>query len=116
MLHHKRPAFRRMRASLRSPMNYLYFDPSENTDGVWTLEAFAATGAEQHAAVMAEVQQVLDWAQRSFPHGQGLVEDGMDWHHDLQVQVEDGHWHAVTLTLAGSARFAEAFLATFGDL
>ncbi len=96
-------------------MHYLNFDPSENADGVWTLEAFASTATEQHAAVMAEVQQVLDWAQQQFPHSHGPIEDGMgmDWHHDLQVQLEDDRWHAVTLTLAGSTRFAEAFLATF---
>ncbi len=96
-------------------MNYLAFSPSENTDGVWTLEAFASTTAAQHAAVMAEVQQVLDWARLKFPHSNGPLDDGMDWDHDLQVHVEDGQWHAVTLTLAGSARFAEAFLAAFGE-
>ncbi len=97
-------------------MHYLRFDTSENTDGIWTLEAFASTAAEQHTAVMAEVQQVLHWAGRQFPHTQGPIEDGMDWDHDLQVQLEDGRWHAVTLTLAASARFAEAFLAAYGDV
>jgi hypothetical protein len=38
----------------------------------------------------------------------------MDWDHDLQVIVEEGGWHAVTLTLTGTARFAEAFVAAFG--
>jgi hypothetical protein len=38
----------------------------------------------------------------------------MDWDHCLQVTVEDDLWHAVTLTLTGSQRFVEEFLATFG--
>ena len=39
----------------------------------------------------------------------------MDWDDDLQVQVEHGGWHAVSLTLAGSPRFVEAFFAAFGQ-
>jgi hypothetical protein len=95
-------------------MNYLTFDLNEVDDGVASLEAMASTRLEQHAAVMAEVQQVLDWAWRQFPHTHGPIDDGMDWHHDLQVTVEPDGWHTVTLTLTGSGRFVEAFLATFG--
>ncbi|MBC7729648.1 MAG: hypothetical protein H7242_18965 [Microbacteriaceae bacterium] len=95
-------------------MQYLSFDLSCDADGVTTLEALASTAAEQHAAVMAEVQQVLDWAWQHYPHSHGPVDDGMDWDDDLQVQVEDGRWHAVSLTLAGSPRFIEAFFAAFG--
>ncbi|MBL0730047.1 hypothetical protein [Piscinibacter sp. HJYY11] len=100
-------------------MHYLTFDLSDNDEGVTTLEALASTPAAQHEAVMAEVQQVLDWAWREFPHTHGAADDGMDWDHDLQVQVEAGRdgkaWHSVTLTLTGSARFVEAFVAAFGD-
>jgi len=39
----------------------------------------------------------------------------MDWDHDLQVNVEGGQWHAVTLTLTGSPRFVDEFVAAFGD-
>ena len=92
-------------------MHYLSFELSESSDGVATLEAMASTAAGQHAAVMAEVQQVLDWARQHFPHTQGPADDGMDWDHDLQVSVEDGQWHAVTLTLTGSQRFVEEFFA-----
>jgi hypothetical protein len=94
-------------------MVYLIFDLSEDTEGVTTLEAVASTRAERHAAVIAEVQQVLDWAWQRYPHTHGPVDEGMDWDHDLQVTIEDGDWHAVTLTLAGSPRFAEAFVAAF---
>ena len=96
-------------------MHYLSFDPSEDADGVTTLEAIASTAAGQHAAVMAEAQQVLDWAWQHFAHSHGPVDEGMDWDHDLQVQVEDDRWHTVNLTLAGSPRFVEAFLAAFGE-
>jgi hypothetical protein len=95
-------------------LNYLSFELSEGSDGIATLEAMAATGAEAHAAVMAEVQQVLDWAWTNFPHTHGPADDGMDWDHQLQLGVEGGRWHAVTLTLTGSPRFVEAFLAVFG--
>ena len=95
-------------------MHYLTFDLTESTDGVTTLDAMASTAAGQHAAVMAEAQQVLDWAWRHFAHTHGPVDEGMDWDHDLQVSVEEGgRWHTVTLTLTGSPRFVEAFLAAF---
>ena len=96
-------------------MHFLTFDLSDNDDGVTTLEALASTSAEQHALVMAEVQQVLDWAWQQFPHTHGPADEGMDWDHDLQVSVEAGEWHAVTLTLTGSPRFVEAFGAAFGS-
>lgn len=97
-------------------MQFLTFDLSDSTEGVVTIEALASTSAAQHAAVLAEVQQVLDWAWRAFPHTHGPADDGMDWDHDLQVNVEPGGWHAVTLTLTGSERFAHEFQAAFGHL
>ena len=97
-------------------MQFLHFDLSDNDDGITTLEALASTSAAQHAAVMAEVQQVLDWAWHAFPHTHGAADDGMDWDHDLQVGVEGDGWHAVTLTLTGSESFTKEFVARFGDL
>jgi len=95
-------------------MNYLGFDVAEVEDGLSSLEAMASTTVEQHAAVMAEVQQVLDWAWGRFPGEHGPIDEGMVWDHDLQVIVEDGGWHTVTLTLTGTRHFVEAFIATFG--
>ena len=98
-------------------LHYLSFEASEDADGVCTLEALASTplaNPATHAAALAEVQQVLDWAWLQFPHSHGPLDDGQDWDHDLQVAVEDGQWHAVRLTLAASPRFAAAFHATFG--
>ena len=95
-------------------MKYLAFDLDEGTDGVNTLEAMASTSAEQHAAVLAEAQRVLDWAWQHFPDSHGRVDDGMAWDHHLLVQLESGGWHTVTLTLAASPQFVDAFLAAFG--
>lgn len=94
-------------------LHYLIFERSETDDGLVVLEAMASTRAAQHAAVMAEVQQVLDWAAQRFPHGHGPLEDGGDWHHDLQLSDEPGGWRGVTLTIAASAAFARAFEAAF---
>ena len=96
-------------------MDYLTFDVQEVEGGVSTLEAMASTAADQHAGVMAEVQQVLDWAWRRFPDSHGPIEDRMEWDHDLQVVIEGGKWHTVTLTLTGTGRFVEEFIATFGS-
>jgi hypothetical protein len=96
-------------------MDYLSFDLSDDAHGVVTLEALASTPAERHAAVLAEVQQVLAWAQRHFPHTRGRAEDGMDWDVDLHDTVEAGGWHAVALTLTATERFAREFLAEFGE-
>jgi len=96
-------------------MHYLSFDVSDNADGVITLEALASTPADRHEAVLDEARQVLDWAWRHFPQTHGRADDGMDWDHDLQDSVEAGGWHAVTLTLTASGRFAQAFLAEFGE-
>lgn len=95
-------------------MRYLSFDLSDSTDGIHTLEAIASTRAEQHAAVMEEVRQVLDWAARRFPHGPGPLDEGLDWDHDLAVSQEPGGWHAVSLTLTGTQAFADELLAAFG--
>lgn len=95
-------------------MRYMDFELSEGSDGVTTLDAMAATPAGRHAEVLAEAQAVLAWCRREFPHTQGPVDEGLDWDHDLHVGLEDGGWHTVSLTLTGSPRFVEAFLAAFG--
>ena len=96
-------------------LRLLTIDLSDNDEGVVTIEALASTPAAQHAAALAEAHQVLDWAWRTFPHTHGPADDGGQWDHDLQVGVEDGGWHAVTLTLTGTPEFARAFDAAFGD-
>ena len=95
-------------------MRYLNFDSQAGAEGETVLEAVASTAAAQHAAVLQEAQAVLDWAQQHFADTQGALEDGHDWHHELQVWQEPGGWHAVALTLVVSPRFAEGFWAAFG--
>jgi hypothetical protein len=97
-------------------MDYLIFALDDAGDGVFALEAMASTRAEQHPAVMAEVEQVLAWARQHFPHTHGPVDDGLDWDHDLQVLTEDGGWRTVTLTISASEAFVEAFQARFGPV
>ena len=98
-----------------TPLQYLTFDVSDNDEGVVTIEALGSTSAAQHAAVLAEAQRVLDWAWRAFPHTHGPADEGGEWDHDLQVGVESGGWHAVTLTLTGTSGFAREFEAAFGQ-
>ena len=96
-------------------LRLLTLDVSDNDEGVVTIEALASTSAAQHAAALAEAQQLLDWAWRAFPHTHGPHDDGGEWDHDLQVVDEGGGWHAVTLTLSGTPEFAAAFVQAFGD-
>ena len=96
-------------------LRILTVDVSDNDEGVVTIEALASTPAAGHAAALAEAQQVLDWAWRTFPHTHGPADEGGEWDHDLQSGVEAGGWHAVTLTLTGTPEFARAFEARFGS-
>lgn len=95
------------------PLQYLTFDLSDAGDDIAILEAMASTRAEHHAAVLAEAQQLLDWAWRHHPHSHGPLDDGGEWDHDLQVHREDEHWHTVTLTLTARPHVAQALLAAF---
>ena len=99
-----------------TPLRFLMFDVSDNDEGVVTIKALASTSARDHDAVMAETRQVLDWARTAFPHTHGPVDDGGEWDHDLQAGIDADGWHAVTLTLTGTAEFASAFAAAFAPL
>jgi len=96
-------------------MRYLSFDLTDSSDDILTLEAMASTREAEHAAVMAEVEQVLAWAQAEFGSRQGPVEDGHAWDHELLVQHEAGGWITVTLTFSASPEFADAFQAAHGQ-
>jgi hypothetical protein len=96
-------------------LHYLIFDLSDGNDGVLTLEAMASTQRAEHPAVMAEIQQVLDRAWTLEPRSHGSAEDGMLWDHDLQVSIEDGGWHAVTLTITGPPPFIDDVMSAFGE-
>ncbi|MFO1228611.1 hypothetical protein [Roseateles sp.] len=94
-------------------MRYLSFDVTDGTDDILTLEAMASTREAAHAAVLAEVEQVLAWAEAEFSGRRGPVEDGYAWDHELLVQNEAGGWVTVTLSFSASAEFAQALQARF---
>lgn len=96
-------------------MRHLIFDLTDSSDDILTLEAMASTRDAEHAAVMAEVEQVLAWARSEFGGRQGPVEDGNAWDHELLVQHEAGGWITVTLSFSASPEFAEAFQALFAS-
>ena len=83
--------------ALEARRNYMMSWPQYAREGAQRAEL--KSQAMNHAAVMAEVRQLLDWAWRAFPHAHGPADEGMDWDHDLQVNAEAGGWQAVTLTV-----------------
>ncbi|WP_374676359.1 hypothetical protein [Ideonella sp.] len=94
---------------------HLLFERAETTDGTQCFEAQASTQEDRHAAVMADVQQVMDWLHARFPGQQGAVEEGATWDADCLVQHEAAGWVTVTLTVTAAAHAADAFFARFGD-
>jgi hypothetical protein len=99
-------------------LQFLLFDYSEDGDGTGLFEAMAAVLPAQATAVEAEIATVLDWASAQFGEP-APVEDGGDWHAELQRSDEgDGSGtlrQVFSLSLAGSAAFCAAFESRFGD-
>jgi hypothetical protein len=96
-------------------LSHLLFERAETSDGVQCFEAQASTAPDRHAAVMADVQQVMDWLEARFPGQQGATEEGAAWDADCLVQHEPGGWITVTLTVTTVDHAGEAFFARFGD-
>ena len=94
-------------------LRFLTIDVSDNDEGVVTIEALASTSIAQHDAALAEAQRILDWAWQAFPHVHGAADEGGQWDHDLQVNVEPGGWHSIALTLTGTPAFAREFAQAF---
>lgn len=99
-------------------LSYLDFDFSEDTEGVGVFDAMATVGPPHLAAVNAEVEQVLAWANAAFTGRRGPVEDGGEWDYDLQAWQEPATAGAplqtVTLSISGTAAFCAAFRDEFG--
>lgn len=87
-------------------LHYLIFDASDDGHGVGTWEAMASVRAERLDAVMAEVQQVMDWADTHSPGPRGALDEGGTWDADTLVQT-DGEWTAVTVTVTGPWAWGE---------
>lgn len=98
-------------------MDYLLFDYSEGDDGTGLFEAMASVLPGRAAAVEAEIEQVLAWAEASFAGRRGPVEAGGEWDADLHVEDEGAPaprrtW---TLSITGTPAFCEAFGERFPD-
>jgi hypothetical protein len=90
-------------------LQYLTFEASDDGDGVGTWDAMASVRADQVAAVLAEVQAVLNWAERHSPGPRGPLEEGGFWDADQQTLAE-GDWITVTLTITGPWAWGEEMI------
>lgn len=92
------------------PLQYLTFDTSDDGADTGTWDAMASVRSHQLPAVLAEVQTVLDWAERNSPGPRGPLDEGGVWDADRQTMTE-GEWITVTLTITGPWEWGEALLA-----
>jgi hypothetical protein len=118
-------------------LRFLDFERSDDGEGHLTLDAMASVRADQRPALLAEVEQVLAWARAEFPDGPVPLDEGGSWDVDLQASTErstrerlrhdpvTGHLraepaggevvrHSVTLSIAATEAFGDAFSAAFG--
>jgi hypothetical protein len=118
-------------------LSYLDFDYSEDYQGAGTFDAMASVTQAQWPALQGQVAQVLAWCVQQFPEGPSPLEEGGEWHYDLQgteevttplalefdpasqrIERHAGTAAApritVTLSLSGSPQFCEAFRSAFG--
>ena len=94
-------------------LRYLDFDYSEDTEGHGTFDAMASTAPEKTHEVRAEIAQVLDWAQATFPDARGPLDDGATWDYDLQETHDDPGFDTLTFSLGGTADFCAALRERF---
>ena len=94
-------------------LRYLDFDYSEDTEGHGTFDAMATTVPANTREVLAEVAQVLAWANATFPDAQGALEDGAAGDFDLQQTSEAPELDTVTFSLSGTADFCAALREQF---
>jgi hypothetical protein len=90
-------------------LEYLTFDASDDGADTGTWDAMASVRTEQLAAVLAEVQTVLDWAEQHSPGIRAPLDEGGVWDVDQQTQTE-GDWITVTLTITGPWTWGETLL------
>ena len=94
-------------------LRYLDFDYSEDTEGHGTFDAMASTAPERTREVLAEIAQVLAWANAAFPDARGALDDGAAWDFDLQQMREAPDLDTVTFSLGGTEDFCAAFREQF---
>lgn len=88
-------------------LNYLLFDTSDEESGHGSFDAMATVAADRLDAVLAEVSEVLRWAQQAFGPA-GALEEGAEWDFAQQSDAAGGGLTTVTLTVSGSPAFCEA--------
>jgi len=99
---------------MTTELRYLDFDYSEDTEGHGTFDAMASTTPERSPEVQAEIAQVLAWAEATFPHARGALDDGATWDYDLQETHEDHlRFDTVTFSLSGTESFCVALRERF---
>ncbi|MGF6346177.1 hypothetical protein [Variovorax sp. W2I14] len=94
-------------------LRYLDFDYSEDTEGHGTFDAMASTSPEKTPEVHAEVEQVLAWAEATFPDARGALDEGAVWDYDLQETREDPRFTTITFSISGTADFCAALREQF---
>ena len=94
-------------------LDFLIFDATDDGEGTGSWEAVASVRRADLPAVMAEVEAVLQRAQREAPGPRGPLDEGGAWDADTQVH-EDADWTEVRLTLTGPWDWGEALLADLG--
>jgi hypothetical protein len=94
-------------------LRYLDFDYSEDTEGHGTFDAMASTAPTKTREVLAEVAEVLAWANAAFPDAQGALDDGAAWDFDVQQARETPDLDTVTFSLSGTADFCAALRERF---
>ena len=116
------------------PLEFLDFDFSDDNQGHGSFDAMACVTPAQLPALEQEILRVLDWAGQEFP-ARGPLEAGGEWDvqlhgtHEiatpLHVHAQDGRLVleprgagiarvTLSLTLAGTREFCEAFRGAFG--
>jgi hypothetical protein len=73
----------------------------------------ASTAPTKTREVLAEVAEVLAWANAAFPDAQGALDDGAAWDFDLQQARETPDLDTVTFSLSGTADFCAALRERF---
>ncbi len=115
-------------------MHYLEFDFSDEDSGRGSFDAMASVLPDRLGELLAEIAEVLQWAVAAFGAA-GAENDAGEWSYELQGTAEPGTpldvayedsgavtftpdsgqaRTTLTLTLAGSAAFCEAFRQRFG--
>jgi len=99
---------------MTTELRYLDFDYSEDTEGHGTFDAMASTTPEKTLEVKQEIAALLAWAEATFPHARGALDEGAMWDYDLQeTREENTRFDTVTLSLSGTADFCAALREQF---